>query len=137
VRCLGGKLNYGRMLPSAIEMETVKSPRSRDFLIPGERMQYNGRQARSVSERPMAGAFHGKVIRAWMTSDTADLRGLMVDPDDILHPRPHWEQEYQDSRFHDDDEVIPADDVQPRRTRPPVQRKPIRRPPPRRRYEDD
>ncbi len=86
----------------------------------------------------MAGAFRDKVTRARMASDTADLSRLMVDPDDILDSRPHRDQEYQESHFHDEDEVIPADDVQPRRTRPPVQRKPNRRPPPpRRQYEDD
>jgi hypothetical protein len=50
---------------------------------------------------------------------------------------PHRGKEYQDSNFHDDDELVPADDIQPQRTRPPQRRKPVRRPPLRRNYEDD
>ena len=62
----------------------------------------------------------------------------MHDPDDIPDSRLRGEPEYQDFHFHDDDDVIPADDVQPRRVRPPpAQRKPSRRLPPRPRYEDD
>jgi hypothetical protein len=61
----------------------------------------------------------------------------MHDAENIPKPRPHRDEEYQDSHFHDDDEVIPADDTGPRRPRFPKQRKPNRRPPPRRHYEED
>jgi hypothetical protein len=61
----------------------------------------------------------------------------MNDPDEIPDSRPHREKEYQDFHFHDDDDVVPADDVPRRSTARPAPRKPNRRPPPRRRYEDD
>ena len=72
-----------------------------------------------------------------MASVDADLSGLMHDQDDIPDSRLRRDPEYEDFHFHDDDDVIPADDVQPRRVRPPAQRKPSRRLPPRPRYEDD
>jgi hypothetical protein len=61
----------------------------------------------------------------------------MHDPEKIRNARPQRDKEYEDCHFHDDDEVIPVDDAEPRKTRPPGPRKPNRRPPPRRRYEDD
>ncbi len=61
----------------------------------------------------------------------------MHDRENIPKDRPHRDKEYEEFQFHDDDEVIPADDVEARKPRVPGQRKPNRRPPPRRRYEDD
>ena len=61
----------------------------------------------------------------------------MHDPENNPKARPHGDKEYEDFHFHDDDEVIPVDDLGPPKTRPPGQRKPNRRPPPRRRYEED
>jgi hypothetical protein len=52
-------------------------------------------------------------------------------------PRPRREEDYQDSRFHDDDEIVPADDVEPQRTRLPGRRKPSRRLLPRRHWDED
>ena len=43
----------------------------------------------------------------------------MHDPDKIPDARPHRDKEYEDFHFHDDDDVIPADDTEPRTTRPP------------------
>jgi hypothetical protein len=59
----------------------------------------------------------------------------MSDEEDIPTSLPHRDADYQDLR--DDEDALPADDSQPRRTRPPAQRKPNRRPPPRRWHEDD
>ena len=50
-------------------------------------------------------------------------------------PRPRAHKEYEDPHFHDDDEIAPVDDDQPRGLRPPP-RRPVRRPPPRRYSED-
>ncbi len=61
----------------------------------------------------------------------------MRDPDAIPDSQPQRDPEYQDFHFHDDDEIIPADDVQRRRSRPPLPRKSNRRPLPRRRFEED
>jgi hypothetical protein len=46
------------------------------------------------------------------------------------------DKEEVDSRFHDDDEVVPADDA-PRQKRSPTRSKPVRRPPYRRHYDED
>jgi hypothetical protein len=62
----------------------------------------------------------------------------MSDPSETPgEQRPRHPDDYEDRRFHDDDEVVPVDDVQPRSPRPGGPRKPARRPPPRRRYPDD
>ncbi len=61
----------------------------------------------------------------------------MHDRENIPKARPHRDKEYEEYHFHDDDEVIPADDAETHRPRVPGQHKPKRRPPPRRRYEDD
>ena len=50
---------------------------------------------------------------------------------------PRREKEIQDSRFHDDEDDVPVDDVRPRLTRPPARPKPHRKPPPRRYDYDD
>ena len=50
---------------------------------------------------------------------------------------PREGKEYQDSRFHDDDEDVPVDDLTPRKTRLPARRKPTRKNPPRRYDYDD
>jgi hypothetical protein len=50
---------------------------------------------------------------------------------------PRRDSREQDSRFHDDDEIVPADDFESRPHTPPARRKPSRRPPPRRAYYDD
>jgi hypothetical protein len=62
----------------------------------------------------------------------------MSDPFDKPDaPKPPRDKEYQDFHFHDDDEIVPADDVKSRKP-PPVRRKPTRRQPFRhRRYDDD
>jgi len=52
-------------------------------------------------------------------------------------PRPRREEDFQDSRFHDDDEIVPADDIRPRQTRVPGRQKPVRRPSPRRHWDED
>jgi hypothetical protein len=62
----------------------------------------------------------------------------MTDP---THPpsedRPHRQDDYEDRHFHDEEEVVPADDVPARGSRPPVRRKPSRWPPPRRPHYDE
>jgi hypothetical protein len=50
---------------------------------------------------------------------------------------PREGKEFQDSRFHDDDEDVPVDDVLPRKTRVPDRRRPNRKPPLRRYDYDD
>jgi hypothetical protein len=45
-------------------------------------------------------------------------------------------KEYEDPHYHDDDDIVPADDVDHPGHRPPVRRKPGRRLPPRRHYEE-
>jgi hypothetical protein len=57
-------------------------------------------------------------------------------PDTPPEPKFRRDQEYQDFHYHDEDDVVPADDVDQRRTRQPARRKPPRRPTPRRHYED-
>lgn len=58
------------------------------------------------------------------------------NPADEARPRRH--QEYEDPHFHDEDEPVPVDDLEPPGPRPPRRGKPQRRlPPPRRRYHDD
>lgn len=52
------------------------------------------------------------------------------------HSDPRRQREYEDPGYHDDIDVVPADDVERHDGRPPVRRKPTRRPPPRRWYED-
>jgi hypothetical protein len=62
----------------------------------------------------------------------------MYEPDDSSPSRSHQDKEYQDCHFHDDDEIIPADEESGfRKTRPPGQRKSKRRLPPRRHFEAD
>jgi hypothetical protein len=51
-------------------------------------------------------------------------------------PDPRRDRTFQDSRYHDEDEFVPADDIDAPRTRPPARRKPTRRPPLRRHYDD-
>jgi hypothetical protein len=46
-------------------------------------------------------------------------------------------KEPPDTRFHDDDEDVPLDDVRPRQMRAPARRKPSRKLPPRRFDYDD
>ncbi len=50
--------------------------------------------------------------------------------------RPHRQDDYEDRHFHDEEEIVPADDVPAHGSRPPVRRKPTRRPPPRRPHSD-
>jgi hypothetical protein len=52
-------------------------------------------------------------------------------------PKQRLIKEYEDPHFHDDDEVAPVEDGEPRSTmpRPPVRRKPAYRPP--RRFHED
>lgn len=47
--------------------------------------------------------------------------------------------DFEDRHFHDDDELVPVDDVRPRATGLPApgRPRPARRPPPRRRSPDD
>jgi hypothetical protein len=55
------------------------------------------------------------------------------------HPHDHRDprrKEYEDPHYHDDDDIVPADDVDHPGHRPPVRRKPGRRLPPRRHYEE-
>jgi hypothetical protein len=52
-------------------------------------------------------------------------------------PRQRPQNEYEDPHFHDDDEVVPVDDVEPRSPRVPSRRKAVRRPPPRRPHYED
>jgi hypothetical protein len=64
----------------------------------------------------------------------------MSDPSETPNPpggeKPRRHAEYEDPHYHDDDEDVPSDDVNPRGPRTP-HRKPPRRPPPRKpRYED-
>jgi hypothetical protein len=57
-------------------------------------------------------------------------------PDTPNEPKQRFNKEYEDPHFHDDEEVVPADDGERHGTRA-TRRKPARRiPPPRRRYED-
>jgi hypothetical protein len=58
------------------------------------------------------------------------------NPDTSGELRQRRQKEYEDPHFHDEDEVVPVDDVQPRGPNPPTRRKPNRRPPPRRYYEE-
>jgi hypothetical protein len=63
----------------------------------------------------------------------------MTDPTNIpSEDRQHRQDDYEDRHFHDEEEIVPADDVLPRSGRPPSRRQPTRRPPPRRpRYDED
>jgi hypothetical protein len=61
----------------------------------------------------------------------------MYDPDDGSDTRRPRGEEYQDYHFHDDDEIVPTDDVAPRKLRASAPRKPNRRPAPRRHYYED
>ena len=63
----------------------------------------------------------------------------MTDPTETPGgDRSHRQDDYEDRHFHDEEEVVPADDVHPRGGRPTDPRKPPRRPPPcRPRYEED
>jgi hypothetical protein len=47
---------------------------------------------------------------------------------------PQRDREIPDSRYHDEDEIVPVDDIQVPRIRAQARRKPARRPPPRRHY---
>jgi hypothetical protein len=59
-------------------------------------------------------------------------------PETPHEPRQRPRHEFEDNHFHDDDEIVPADDVWPRSKPPAGKRKPPRRPPTRRSaYEDD
>jgi hypothetical protein len=54
------------------------------------------------------------------------------------NPRPRHHSEYEDPHYHDEDEVVPLDDVErPEAPRLPARRKPTRRPPPPRRHYED
>ena len=56
-------------------------------------------------------------------------------PDREMPQRP---REYEDPHYHDEDESIPADDVNPwHGAAQPAWRRPPRRPPPRRHYPED
>jgi hypothetical protein len=57
-------------------------------------------------------------------------------PGEDRPPRP---DDYEDRHFHDEEEIVPADDIHPRGSRPPARRHPPRRPPPPRRprFDDD
>jgi hypothetical protein len=62
----------------------------------------------------------------------------MTDPTETpSEDRSHRQDEYEDRHFHDEEEIVPADDVHPRGSRPPVRRQPTRRPPPRRPHYDE
>jgi hypothetical protein len=64
----------------------------------------------------------------------------MDHPSDTpTNPRPHHEKDYEDPGYHDDIDVVPADDVErPAAPRPTPRRQPGRRlPPPRRRHYED
>jgi hypothetical protein len=54
-------------------------------------------------------------------------------PDDRRDTR---RKEYEDPHYHDEDDIVPADDVDHPGHRPPARRRPNRRLPPRRHYED-
>jgi hypothetical protein len=58
-----------------------------------------------------------------------------VDRPDASEPL--RDKEYQDFRYHDDEDTIGGDDPEYRRTRPPVKRQPFRKPPTRRPYYED
>jgi hypothetical protein len=58
-------------------------------------------------------------------------------PEHPAEPKPRRFQEYEDPHYHDDEEVVPADDIISRSPRNPPRRKPIRRPPPRRPHYED
>jgi len=60
----------------------------------------------------------------------------MQDPRETSEHREQHNNEYQDAHFHDDEEDVPADDIQTRPGHPSAKRKPIRRMP-RRRYDYD
>jgi hypothetical protein len=52
--------------------------------------------------------------------------------------RPRLSKEYEDPHFHDDDEVAPVEDGEPRASRPAAgKRKSNRPPPPRGRFHED
>jgi hypothetical protein len=57
-------------------------------------------------------------------------------PDKPGEPRQR-QHDFEDRHFHDDEEIVPVDDVHPRSTNPMPKRKPIRRPPPLRRHYDE
>jgi hypothetical protein len=63
----------------------------------------------------------------------------MTDTPHTPHePEQRFDTEYEDSQYHDEDDVVPADDGQPRILRPSLGRKPARRiPPPKRRFPED
>ena len=58
-------------------------------------------------------------------------------PETPADPRQRRLKEYEDPHYHDEDEVLPSDDVSERGSRPPARRKPLRRPVPRRPHYED
>jgi hypothetical protein len=58
-------------------------------------------------------------------------------PDPSSEARHRRDVEYQDRHYHDEDEIVPVDDVRPRGGPPPAPRKPAGKCPPRRRDDAD
>jgi hypothetical protein len=68
------------------------------------------------------------------SEDTA----MANSPDTPDEPKPRVNKEYEDPHYHDEDEVAPVDDSEPRTHRSgAAKKKPQRRPPPPRRFYDD
>jgi hypothetical protein len=62
---------------------------------------------------------------------------MQNSPETPKEPKPRPQRDFDDPHFHDEEEAVPADDVERYGNRPPAQRKHVRRLPPRRHYEDD
>jgi hypothetical protein len=52
-------------------------------------------------------------------------------------PKPRKDVEYEDPHYHDDDDILPSDDVEKHGSRPPIRRKLPRKFPTRRHYDED
>jgi hypothetical protein len=62
----------------------------------------------------------------------------MTDPTETPgEDRPHRQDDFEDRHYHDEEEIVPADDVPQRGNRPPARSRPSRSPPPRRPHYDE
>jgi hypothetical protein len=61
---------------------------------------------------------------------------MSEQPEHPTEPRPERNKEFEDPHFHDDEDLVPQDDLDRPSRRPPARRKPSRKLPNRRHYED-
>ena len=80
-----------------------------------------------------ASAAVARTMEELIRSETA----MQGSADTSKEPKPRPRREFDDPHFHDDEDRVPADDVEHWGTPPPARRKTVRRPLPRRRYDED